>query len=166
MAFCFKNTKKDIVMTEVDEEDFENNNTCRFCEEEIKSDKVHDHCHLTGKYRRPAHTTCNINAKQKDSNFIPFTFHNFSNYDSHMFFNRLVDLKNYKVKFKIILTANEWYVSVTYGCIRFIDSCSFLSSSLDNLVKSLDEDVFRIFKKEFPDKWQFFKKFSLPISIF
>ena len=51
MAFYFKNTNKDIIMTEQDEEDFDNNNICRFCEKEIISDKVRDHCHLTGKYR-------------------------------------------------------------------------------------------------------------------
>ena len=80
MAFYFKNTKTDIIMTKENEEDFKNNNICRFCEKYILSDKVRDHCHLTGKYRGPAHNTCNINVKQKDTNFIPFAFHNFSFY--------------------------------------------------------------------------------------
>ena len=40
MAFYFKNTKKDIIMTEEDEEDFKNNNVCRFCEKFIEYDKV------------------------------------------------------------------------------------------------------------------------------
>ena len=93
MVFYFKNTKKDIILTKNDEEDYRNNNICRFCEKEILCDKVRDHCHLTGKYRGPAHNTCNINVKQTDSNFIPFALHNFSNYDCHMFFKRLVDLK-------------------------------------------------------------------------
>ena len=57
-----------------------------FVKKNIKSDKVRDHSHLTGKYRGPAHSVCNINVKQKPSNFIPFIFHNFSNYDCHMFF--------------------------------------------------------------------------------
>ena len=48
MAFYFKSTKKDIVMTENDEKDFKNNFTCRFCEKNIECDKVRDHCHLTG----------------------------------------------------------------------------------------------------------------------
>ena len=86
MAFYFKNTKKDIIMTEEDEEDYRNNNICRFCEKEIIDNKVRDHCHLTGKYRRSAHSNCNINVTQDQSNFIPFIFHNFSNYDCHMFF--------------------------------------------------------------------------------
>ena len=32
MAFFFKNTNKDIIMTEEDEEDFSNNNIWRFYE--------------------------------------------------------------------------------------------------------------------------------------
>ena len=146
MAFFFKSTKKDIFMKQEDKEDFDNNNTCRFCEKEILSDKVRDPCHLTGKYKGPAHNTCNINVKQKDSNFIPFAFHNYSNYDCHVFFKRLVDLKNDEVKFKIIPKTNEEYISVTYGCIRFIDSYRSLSESLDKLVKNLDEDDFQILK--------------------
>ena len=97
MTFYFKNTKKDIIMTQKDKEIFDDNNMCRFCEKEILSDKLRDHCHLTGKYRGPAHNTCNKNVKQKDSNFIPFAFHNFSSYDSQLFFKRLVALKYDKV---------------------------------------------------------------------
>ena len=148
-------------------EDFENNNSCRFCEKNIEFDKVRDHCHLTGKYREPAHNVCNINIKQKDSNFIPFAFHNFSNYDCHMFFKRLVDLKKDKVKFKIIPKTNEEYIAVKNGCIRFIDSYRFLSESLDKIVKNLDEDEFKILKKEFPDKWQYLnKKLAYPYEYF
>ena len=137
MAFYFKNTNKDIIMTDKDEEDYENNNICRFCEKEIITDKVRDHCHLTGNYRGPAHSICNINVTQKQSNFIPFIFHNFSNYDCHMFFKKLVDKKNDKVDFEIIPKTNEEYIPVTYGCIRFLDSYRFLSSGLDSLVKTL-----------------------------
>ena len=137
MAFYFKNTEKDIIMTEEDEEDYRNDNICRFCEKEILSDKVRDHCHLTGKYRGPAHSKCNINVTQKQSNFIPFIFHNFSNYDCHMFSKKLVDKKKDKVDFDIIPKTNEKYISVTYGCIRFIDSFRFLSSGLDSLVKTI-----------------------------
>ena len=86
-----------------------------FVKKNIESDKVRDHCHLTGKYGGPAHNTCNINVNQKDSNFIPFAFHNFENYDCHMFFKRLVNLKNDQVKFKIIPRTNEEYIFVTYG---------------------------------------------------
>ena len=167
MAFYFKNTNKDIIMTQEDEEEFRNNNICRFCEKEILSDKVRDHCHLTGSYRGPAHNTCNINVTQKQSNFIPFIFHNFSNYDCHMFFKKLVDKRKDQVDFDIIPKTNEEYISVTYGCIRLIDSYRFLSSGLDSLVKNLDEDDFKILKKEFSDKWQYLnKKLAYPYEYF
>ena len=32
MAFYFKNTNKDVIMTKKGEKDFKNNNICRFCE--------------------------------------------------------------------------------------------------------------------------------------
>ena len=167
MGFHFKYTKKDIIMKQKDKEDFENNNICRFCEKSIESDKVRDQCHLTGKYRGPAHNICSINVKQKDSNFKPFAFHNFSNYDCHLFFKRLIDFKKDKVKFKIIPKTNEEYIIVKYGCIRFIDSYRFLSESLDKLVKNLDEDDFKNLKKEFPDKWQYLnKKLAYPYQYF
>ena len=116
-------------------EDFENNIICRFCEKEIDSDKVRDHCHLTGNYRGPAHNNCNINVTQKKKYFfLPFVFDNYSNYDSHMFFNKLVDMKKDKVKLKIFPKTNEEYISVKYGCITFIDSFRLLSSSLGSFV--------------------------------
>ena len=141
MAFYFKNTKKDIIMTEENEEDYRTDIICRFCERNNDCDKVRDHCHLTSKYRCPAHSKCNINVTQEQSNFIPFIFHNFSNYDCHMFFKKLVDKKNDKVKFDIIPKTNEEYISVTYGCIRFIDSYRFLSSGLDSSVKTLVDNT-------------------------
>ena len=113
MVFYFENTKKDIIMTDEDEEDFKKDNFCRFCEKNIGCDEVRDHCHLTGKYRGPAHSKCNINVTQKQSNFIPFILHNFSNYDCHMFFKKLVDKKNDKVDFDIIPRTNEEYISAT-----------------------------------------------------
>ena len=54
-----------------------------------------------------------------------------------MFFKKLVDKKKDKVDFEIIPKTNEEYISITYGCVRFIDSYRFLSSGLDSLVKTL-----------------------------
>ena len=125
MAFYFKNTNKDIIMTGEDEEDFRNKNICRFCEKFIESDKVRDRCHLTSKYRGPAHSKSIVNVTQKQSKFIPLIFHNFSNYDCHMFFKRVVNKKNDKENFDIIPKTNEEYICVNYSCIRFIGSYRF-----------------------------------------
>ena len=54
-----------------------------------------------------------------------------------------------------------------HGCIRFIDSYRFLSDSLDELVENLNEDNFKILKKELPDKWQYLnKKLAYPYDNF
>ena len=103
----------------------------------IKSDKVRDHCHLTSKYRGPAHSKCNINVTQEQSNFIPFIILNFSKYDCHMSFKKIFDKKNDNVKFDIIPKTNEQYISVTYRCIKVFGSYRFQSSSLDSLVKTV-----------------------------
>ena len=62
-----------------------------FVKKNVESDIVRGLGHLTGKYRGPAHSKCSINVPQQQSNFIPFIFHNFSNYDCHKLFKKLVD---------------------------------------------------------------------------
>ena len=136
-------------MTEY-EEDFKNNNNCRFCEknnESFESDKVGDSCHLTSRFRGRAHSICKVIVAQDQISFIPFLFHNFSNYDFHMFFKKLLEEKNDKVKSKIIPKTNEEYVSVRYGCVRFIDSYQFLLSSLDSFVKIFVDNSHKTIKK-------------------
>ena len=51
-------------------------------------------------------------------------------------FQKLVDLKNDKVKIDIIPETNEEYIIFYYGCCRFIDNYRFLPNSLDSLVKT------------------------------
>ena len=81
------------------------------CDEELYSNKGRDQCHLTGIYRGTAYNKCNINNTQKQSNFSPFVFQKSSNYDCHLFFQKLVDKKNDKVKFDTIPKING-----EYGC--------------------------------------------------
>ena len=93
-----------------------------------------------------------MNATQKQSEFVPFVFLNFSNYDCHHFFKKLVDKKRDNVKIDNIPETNEDYICVTCGCIRFIDSYRFLFSSLDSLVKILLDNkhkALKNLKKEF-----------------
>ena len=46
----------------------------------------------------------------------------------------------------MIPETNEEYISVTYGCINFIDSYRFLSSSLDSLVKTFVDNNHKTIK--------------------
>ena len=67
---------------------------------------------------------------------------------------KIVNKKNDKLKFDIKLKTIEKYISVTYGCMRFIDSYRFLSSSLDSLVKTLldnSHETLKDFKEQIAD---------------
>ena len=137
IASKFFKTNLELQITPQEEESFQLAEECWLCEEPFTEDKVRDHDHLTGKYRGAAHKICNINCKQRSSIFVPIFFHNFSGYDCHLIFQELLIQafeKGYEPK--IISKSMENYVSIQVGCLRFLDSYRFLSSSLDKLVKS------------------------------
>ena len=90
-------------------------------------------------------------------------FHIFSNYDCNLFFKKRPDKKNDKVKFHIIPQTNGQYMSVAYGCIRFIDSYRFLSLELDEIVRNLDKEHFKFWKKNFLINGKIYMKTWLPI---
>ena len=71
------------MVTQEDAEHYRNIYCCRFCEKNIKVDKVRYHCYLTSKYRGLADSKCNINVTEEESNFVPLVFHNFNNIVCH-----------------------------------------------------------------------------------
>ena len=65
---------KDLIMTNEDEEIYENSHLCWICKEELKTDKVKDHCHITDKFRYAAHNKYNINLRLPKK--LPAIFYN------------------------------------------------------------------------------------------
>ena len=148
-------------MSQEEEVQFQLAEECWLCENPLEGEKVRDHDHLTGKYRGAAHNICNKNCKQKSSSFVPIFFHNFSGHDCHLIFEKLLtEAYNQNYNPTIIPKSRENYVSVRVGCLRFLDSYRFLSSSLDKLVKSLDN--FPIMKLEGMSDDLFKKKLAYP----
>ena len=154
-----KKINKKMEITEKEQENFNLATECYICKKELNNDdKVRDHCHLTGKYRGPAHNNCNLNLKEK-INFIPIFFHNLSGFDCHLFirelaesdgnieclaknkedyisFTKKVRVDEYVVKDE--KTGNFKYTPVYFN-LRFLDSFKFMSSSLDSLSKNLND---------------------------
>ncbi|RLU19984.1 hypothetical protein DMN91_008543 [Ooceraea biroi] len=132
---------------------------CHICEEPFAQDetRVRDHCHLTGRYRGPAHSNCNLN--YKESYTIPIVFHNLFGYDSHFIIKELAS--NFKGTIALLPITKEKYISFTKNVneadivfrnhvkLRFIDSLRFLSSSLDKLASFLSKDKLNIVRSEF-----------------
>ena len=137
MKFYFRNTKKEDITRQEDEEHQRNTKVCWFCETDVGSFKVWDHCHLTIMYRVPAHKKRNTNVKQKQGNLVLFAYLSLSNDDCDLFVKMLIDMKEDEVTLDFIPKPNEEQSSVASGCIQFIDSNRFLSKFLDELVKIL-----------------------------
>ena len=182
--------KKNMRITQDQEEDFQKATVCHICENQLLLDKVRDHCHLTGKYRGAAHNQCNLNYKLP--NFYPVIFHNLSGYDTHMF---IKDLAETEGELNCIAKTEEDYISftktITYGYykkdgelkpikrhIRFLDSFRFMQSSLaelasnltkhDNLSKYFEGDKLELVKKkgvypyDYMDSFERLDETSLP----
>ena len=71
-------------MTAVENEEFERCNICWICGKLVDDNKVRDHFKSTGKYKRIAHWSCNINLKISKN--LPVILHNLRGYDSHLMF--------------------------------------------------------------------------------
>ena len=69
---------------------------------------MHDHCHLSGKFRGAAHDVCNL--KYNVSKLFPVVFHNLSGYDSHLF---IKTLGNSERDISCIANNEENYISFT-----------------------------------------------------
>ena len=143
--------KKNMRITRKEEGDFQKALVCHICENQLRDDKVRDHCHLTGRYRGAAHSRCNLNYKLPK--FYPVIFHNLSGYDTHMF---IKDLAETKGEINCIAKIEEDYISFQKTIvvdtfkkgeqeikvkrnIRFLDSFRFMPSSLAELASNLTQ---------------------------
>ena len=143
-------------MTTEDENDYQNSEYCWICNEKIIEDKVRDHCHITGKYRGPAHRQCNL--KLKIPRKLPVIFHNLEEYGDNLMFRQLNSFKDIDVQ--VIPKSNEIYMNIIVNRnIIFLDSLQFLKASLDNLAGNLEDKNFKHLLSEFPeDKLKILKR--------
>ncbi|VDI48620.1 Hypothetical predicted protein [Mytilus galloprovincialis] len=143
--------KKPMEMTDDDKANFEASTHCHICGDALGGDKVRDHDHLTGKYRGAAHNQCNLDFQLPKH--VPIFFHNLSGYDAHIFVKELGFSEG---KINVIPNTDEKYISFSKQVdnleMRFVDSCRFLLSSLDNLAKNLTPDQFKTVKARFGDR--------------
>ncbi|XP_070171035.1 uncharacterized protein [Polyergus mexicanus] len=167
LALCAKTIiDTDASMTDLTPDEWErfvNATRCSVCERPFESRdvRVHDHRHLTGRYRGPAHSNCNLN--YKDTYVIPVFFHNLSGYDGHFI---IKDVANaFPGSVEVLPITKETYISFTKNVedawdegwfgrrlkLRFVDSLKFLNASLEKLASYLDKSELRIARSEFSD---------------
>ena len=132
------------------------------------NEKVRHYCKLTGNYLGVTHQTCiDYVNKVNLHKFLPVLYHNFSEYDNHLFFNELIDSKVEKKNLSVIRRKSEEYMSVKYGCIKFLDSMRFQQDSLEKLTESLKDVDYIHLKKHFPNHWMLPKnKLAYPYEFY
>ena len=146
-----------MIFTEEDKKQFNKASDCWICGEYLGNDRVRDHCHFTGRYRGPAHNSCNL--KYRKPNSVSVFFHNLSGYDSHLFIKKLGS-PDEKENIDCIPNNEEKYISFSKTIrtgqytnkkgeiknktfkIVFKESLKFMSSSLGALVNNLPKDAF------------------------
>ena len=159
--------EKEIIFTEEDRKHFNKASDCWICVEYLGNDRVRDHCHFTGRYRGPAHNSCNLKYRKPKS--ISVFFHNLSGYDSHLFIKKLGS-PDKKENIDCIPNNEEKYISFSKTIVTgqytnkkgevkdktfkivFKDSLKFMSSSLGVLVNNLPKDAFKNLLKYFTPK--------------
>ena len=139
MNIFFRNSKKDIVMTQEDEKQYRNSVFFCFVRKILDLTKwkiiVIWQLDIKAQLIKIVITTFSRNKVV----FFTFAFHIFSKKDCRLFFKNLQDMKKDKVNLDIIHKSNEENISATNAFFRFLDSCRYLTSSLDSLVKTLVE---------------------------
>ncbi|XP_046743273.1 uncharacterized protein LOC124409598 [Diprion similis] len=134
--------------------EFENAEVCHICELKFvhPNDRVKDHCHVTGLYRGPAHSNCNLNYKLDRT--VPVVFHNLSGYDAHFIIGELANIKSSSLS--VLPITKEKYIAFTQTFhslavrLQFIDSRRHMSSSLAELSSYLRHNDLTNLKCQFP----------------
>jgi len=129
---------------EKDQLEAKSQENCKYCEKPLLQknfrDVVKDHCHITGRFRRAAHSKCNkklqINPKTDP---IPVVFHNLRGYDVHHLMQAMS-----KKEVKCVANNMEKYITFSVGGLRFIDSLNFLQGGLDSLVSATPKEALKI----------------------
>ena len=148
-------SKAKIVLINLSHGFYENSHICWICKQELNTDKIRDHCHVTGKFRGASHSKCNINLRLPKK--LPIIFHNLQGYGGHISFK---EQDNFDVDIDVISKGIDKYMGIIVNRhITFIDSLQFYNSSLDTLASNLEDNDFKHLTSEFGiDKLEIIKR--------
>ena len=156
---------KPMEISAEEQEQFDSATKCWVCGDPLEDEKkVRDHCYFTGKYRGAAHNKCNLRLTR--SKRIPVLFHNFTNYDNHLFVKTLGKTNG---DIHVIARNDEKHISVTKDVVvggdkkvswqlRFSDTMSFVLGSLATHVSNLRNvgiEKFKLTREHFQDNEKF-----------
>ena len=158
-----------MIFNETGRQLHDSQNVCYACGREfdnnvVELSKVRDHCHYTDRYQGALHSKCNLRLKR--TRVVPVLFHNLKGYDSHLFVTRLADTPG---DVSCIPQNEEKYVTFSKNVLvdtiqngneedkiwcnlKFIDTMSFMQTSLEKLVNNMEKPMFKHTTKYFQDE--------------
>ena len=106
----------------------------------LRAKKVGDHCHITRFYSRGAEQVLrNLITRQVVPSFQKSSLYHLKNYDGSMFFTEFFKRRTYKRTLLLIAKTDEEHASFTFDCTGSMESFKLLKTTLDELVKNLEE---------------------------
>ena len=127
----------EMIWTEKDATRYREQEKCHICREELGTDRVRDHDHLTGRFIGGAHNICNLTRREQCK--IPVLCHNFVGYDGQFILRCLPTSKENIWTLKGLPTNGEKLKTLQLNNFHFVDTLDFLQGSLADLVRSLNE---------------------------
>jgi len=133
------NNNNKMVMSEIDQINFNNAETCYICEEEFDEQnfKCRDHNHLTSEYLGAACNKCNLRRRKPST--LKIFVHNGSRYDFHFIVSAISQFPDQIHTIKILPFNGENFRTISFNCFEFIDSLAFLQASLSELCSDLKD---------------------------
>ena len=155
----YESKQHPIDMSEADEKKFKNSTHCHVCQHKLQWGhktnypvRDHDHTKVNQNFRGAACNSCNRNYYERSRKVAVLT-HNSKNYDMSFF---LLDVIKMSEKTQPIAENLEKFKTLITENFVFLDSCQFLTASLENLAENLrrkGSQHFKRLQKEFPDKY-------------
>ncbi|XP_024873084.1 uncharacterized protein LOC112455417 [Temnothorax curvispinosus] len=148
-----------VELTEDEKREFWLATHCHVCGKAFQPEdkRVRDHCHLTGRYRGPGHSRCNLNYR----NVISVFFHNLSGYEAHFIVEKIAN--DFEGGVDLLPLTKDSYISFSKTVketqtdggsdrkLRFVDSYKFLAASIETLAFYVNKDKLRITRSEYAD---------------
>lgn len=131
--------KEDIRMTSDEERLFHKSGKCYMCEKLFTSTvvKCRDHSHATGKFLGAACQSCNLRRRRPTS--LKIFMHNASKYDMHFIIQAMAHFPNQIKNISVLPYNGENFRTLRFNSFQFLDTMSFLPSSLAQLSSDLSQ---------------------------
>lgn len=123
---------KPMNLSDQESESFLKATHCCICKDQLGNDTVRDHCHVTGKFRGAAHSSCNLNLRLRENTCV------LKGYHAHHIMSVIGKYKHKRIN--CIPQNHEKYIAFSLGNLDVVDTFQFMSTSLEKLSINLAKE--------------------------